>query len=321
VCQAGWTWNGWQCAACEAGEFKSNAGWSFCETCLDNLQSVPGSVNVLDCLCADNITANNTQSWDALAQAFEISGILLQGAARCIQSFRRTGRCFFGFSYLQLGLYDTSPIISNWPWAWPCWNCPGSYKFSVSVKKMGEEWTGGASDKVKVESSGEDPRATGGLVSYLPHPRVNKTKQHTHEFLYKHVLSNVFLGSYTSSEEMENGARRFFWRWTFKTWDMETQALNGPPDQVAMFGAYHGFGPKLVRLTVDEQESPPLRMSAMPRFNGRWDEMCVGEWEWAWVCAHAHTHPHSQSHPHSHSDLLRLIQTQPYNHTPTHIHT
>jgi len=34
----------------------------------------------------------------------------------------------------------------------------------------------GASDKVEVESSGEDPRATGGLVSNLPHPRVNKTK-------------------------------------------------------------------------------------------------------------------------------------------------
>jgi len=36
----------------------------------------------------------------------------------------------------------------------------------------------GASDIVKAESSGEDPRATGGLVSNLPHPRVNKTKQH-----------------------------------------------------------------------------------------------------------------------------------------------
>ena len=38
---------------------------------------------------------------------------------------------------------------------------------------------GGASDIVKVESSGEDPSATGGLVSNLPHPWVNKTKQHT----------------------------------------------------------------------------------------------------------------------------------------------
>ena len=44
------------------------------------------------------------------------------------------------------------------------------------------EWstTGGASDIVKAKSSGEDPRATGGLVSNLPHPWVNKTKQHTH---------------------------------------------------------------------------------------------------------------------------------------------
>jgi len=39
--------------------------------------------------------------------------------------------------------------------------------------------TRGASDIVTVESSGEDPRATRGLVSYLPRPRVNKTKQHT----------------------------------------------------------------------------------------------------------------------------------------------
>ena len=46
-------------------------------------------------------------------------------------------------------------------------------------KKTGEGWTGGASDIVKAESSGEDPRATGGLVSNLPHHRVNKTKQRT----------------------------------------------------------------------------------------------------------------------------------------------
>ena len=39
--------------------------------------------------------------------------------------------------------------------------------------------TGGASDIAKAKSSGEDPRATGGLVSNFPHPRVNKTKQHT----------------------------------------------------------------------------------------------------------------------------------------------
>ena len=34
-------------------------------------------------------------------------------------------------------------------------------------------------NRPKAKSSGEDPRATGGLVSNLPHPRVNKTKQHT----------------------------------------------------------------------------------------------------------------------------------------------
>ena len=43
----------------------------------------------------------------------------------------------------------------------------------------GEGGTGEASDILKAQSSGEDPRATGGLVSNLPHPRVNKTKQHT----------------------------------------------------------------------------------------------------------------------------------------------
>jgi len=40
-------------------------------------------------------------------------------------------------------------MIPIWPWTWPCWNCTTSYKFSVSVKKMGEGWTGGASDIVK----------------------------------------------------------------------------------------------------------------------------------------------------------------------------
>jgi len=39
--------------------------------------------------------------------------------------------------------------------------------------------TGGANDTVKAGSSGEHPRAIGGLVSNLPYPRVNKTKQHT----------------------------------------------------------------------------------------------------------------------------------------------
>ena len=103
---------------------------------------------------------------------------------------------FFDIHYLQL--YDTSPMIPNWPWAWPCWNCTTSYKFSVSVKKMGEGWTRGASDIVKAESSGEDPRATGGLVSNLPHPRVNKTKQHwlslfhTRTYTHRHTQTVTF---------------------------------------------------------------------------------------------------------------------------------
>jgi len=48
---------------------------------------------------------------------------------------------------------------------------------SVYVKKMGEGGTGGACDIVKAESTGEDPKATRSLVSNLPHPQVNKTKQ------------------------------------------------------------------------------------------------------------------------------------------------
>jgi len=48
-----------------------------------------------------------------------------------------------------------------------------------SCNHWGEGRTRGASDIVKAECSGEDPRATAGLVSNLPHPRVNKTKEHT----------------------------------------------------------------------------------------------------------------------------------------------
>ena len=75
------------------------------------------------------------------------------------QSWRVVGR--------HVQLYDTSPMIPNWPWAWHSWNCTTSYKFSVSIKKMGEGWTGRASDIVKANSSWEDPRATGGLASFF----------------------------------------------------------------------------------------------------------------------------------------------------------
>ena len=57
--------------------------------------------------------------------------------------------------------------------------CSTCSNVSLQGRAALENVTGGASDIVKVESSGEDPRATGGLVSNLPHPRVNKTKQHT----------------------------------------------------------------------------------------------------------------------------------------------
>jgi len=82
-------------------------------------------------------------------------------------------------------------MIPYWPWTWPYWNCTTPYKFSLSIKKMGEGWTGRASDIVKAESSAEDPRATGGLVSNLPHPRVNKAKQHTEQshFVFPQMLA------------------------------------------------------------------------------------------------------------------------------------
>jgi len=55
---------------------------------------------------------------------------------------------------------------------------PAIISVSVSIKKMGEGGIGGASNTVKAKSSREDLKATGGLVSNLPHPQVNKTKQH-----------------------------------------------------------------------------------------------------------------------------------------------
>jgi len=59
---------------------------------------------------------------------------------------------------------------------WPPENALRNYG---GTKHFQWPWTGGASDIIKAQSSGEDPRGTGGLVSNLPHPRVNKTKQHT----------------------------------------------------------------------------------------------------------------------------------------------
>jgi len=50
---------------------------------------------------------------------------------------------------------------------------------SVSAMEMREGGTGGASDIVKAKSSTEDPRATGGRISNLSHPLVNK-QSNTH---------------------------------------------------------------------------------------------------------------------------------------------
>ena len=57
--------------------------------------------------------------------------------------------------------------------------CCGGGDSPSGQQNKATHWTGGASDIVTAKSSGEDPRATGGLVSNLPHPRVNKTKQHS----------------------------------------------------------------------------------------------------------------------------------------------
>jgi len=66
---------------------------------------------------------------------------------------------------------------------------------SVTGKKMEGGGTGGASAIVKAESCGIDPRATGGLVSNLPHLRVMKTKQQLLESL-KTCLAAKFVGSW-----------------------------------------------------------------------------------------------------------------------------
>jgi len=55
----------------------------------------------------------------------------------------------------------------NWPNWTPMWSAA-----APGLKPL-------PSRAPKAESSGKNPRATGVLVSNLPHPRVNKTKQHT----------------------------------------------------------------------------------------------------------------------------------------------
>jgi len=78
--------------------------------------------------------------------------------------------------------------------------------FSVFFKKMGEGKTGGASAVVKAESTGEDAKATGGLVSNFPHPRVDKTKQH---HLVQTCLHYAYMRQPTSLStflEVETGA-------------------------------------------------------------------------------------------------------------------
>jgi len=49
------------------------------------------------------------------------------------------------------------------------------------------------SDIVKVESSGEDLMAIASLVSNLPHPRINKPKQHYKRSSPKSIVTVDFL--------------------------------------------------------------------------------------------------------------------------------
>ena len=73
--------------------------------------------------------------------------------------------------------------------------------------------TGGASDIVKAKSSGEDPRATGGLVSNLPHPRVNKTKQHTSiSYTYTTHVQSCAHTEREGERERGRGGERARWR-------------------------------------------------------------------------------------------------------------
>ena len=66
---------------------------------------------------------------------------------------------------------------------------PSEQSLGSSVKGRGGP--GGARDIVKAKSSGEDSRATGGLVSNLSHFQINKTNQQT--FVLSVELETAFL--------------------------------------------------------------------------------------------------------------------------------
>ena len=102
----------------------------------------------------------------------------------------RIGLVLWGWSVINPGVSSegtsNSTILPQWYQTGPGHDLAGIALHHISFlcpSKIGERWTGGASDIVKAQSSGEDLRAAEGLVSNLPHPRVNKTKQHTHRKL------------------------------------------------------------------------------------------------------------------------------------------
>jgi len=84
-----------------------------------------------------------------------------------------------------------------------------------SIKQSNTHTVAGASDIVRAESSGEDPWATGDLVSNLPHPRVNKKKQHT-SFL---CLPTNFLRCTTYDFDQPDWTTGRGWTWICRWFD------------------------------------------------------------------------------------------------------
>ena len=149
--------------------------------------------------------------------------------------------CFVGRHFQ---FYDTFPSILNWPGAWPCWNCIASCNVPVSVEKMGEGGTRGAyvvssPGSPKAKSSGEDLRANGGLVSNLPHPRVNQTKRHARVVSATDTRKGLF-------EHWCAQLERPFWRihamdfWatdTRKVWGKSRMRATYIPEEGAVIGS------------------------------------------------------------------------------------
>jgi len=62
-----------------------------------------------------------------------------------------------------------------------------THTYTRMHRRWGRGKLGELAGIIKAKSSGEDPKATGDLVSNLPHPWVNKTKQHTDSGKHAHT--------------------------------------------------------------------------------------------------------------------------------------